>query len=300
MTNWLHKRHIHRLLISAFILFSAGKVDAGAVEAQQSAKPYRRVISLDFCADQYVLKLLDKSQILAVSPQATKAFSYMAAAAMEVPTVQPRAENILILKPDLVVRSYGGGPNISQFLQRAGVPVLHVGWASDIDGAKLGSIPSVVMRMAKGMGVPDRGAEIVHNYRQKLASLRRNTSAQTLLYMAPAGVTSGPGSMVHQLITLSGYENFQQQAGWRPLPLERLAYEQPDAIAASFFDASTNHPSMWSAARHPVARAQLADDKVIPLKGAWTACGGWFVLDALEALVQKAGPNTAPAVAESK
>ncbi|MCA8893462.1 MAG: ABC transporter substrate-binding protein, partial [Hyphomonas sp.] len=68
-------------------------------------------VSLDYCADQYVLKLADREQILAISPDGDKEFSYMHEAAEDVPTVRPVAEDVLVLKPDLVVRAYGGGPN---------------------------------------------------------------------------------------------------------------------------------------------------------------------------------------------
>ena len=36
--------------------------------------------------------------------------------------------------------------------------------------------------------------------------------------------------------------------------------------------------------RHPVARSQLQARAMIPIQGAWTACGAWFLMDAVEAL----------------
>jgi len=81
-----------------------------------------------------------------------------------------------------------------------------------------------------------------------------------------------------------GLENFQSGPGWRSLPLERLAYEQPDMVVGAYYATRTNHPNAWSAAKHPVARAQLDGPEVVQLRGAWIACGGWFLMDALEAL----------------
>ena len=45
--------------------------------------------------------------------------------------------------------------------------------------------------------------------------------------------------------------------------------------------------------RHPVARAQLDGGAVVPIEGAWTACGAWFLMDAVEALARgaAAAPN---------
>ena len=86
------------------------------------------------------------------------------------------------------------------------------------------------------------------------------------------------------MLQAAGFENFERQAGWRSIPLERLAYEQPDVIAAAFFDVTTNDPALWSPMRHPVAKRQMSERPTVMLQGAWTSCGGWFLLDAIEAL----------------
>ena len=83
-------------------------------------------------------------------------------------------------------------------------------------------------------------------------------------------------------------DNFQTQPGWQPIPLERLAYDNPDLVAAAFFDSRTNHPDAWSPMRHPVARRQLRDRPTVPIKGAWTSCSGWYLLDAVEAVAEGA------------
>ncbi len=243
-----------------------------------------RIISLDYCADQYVLKLADREQILAISPDAVKEFSYMREAALGMPTVRPVAEDVLILKPDLVVRAYGGGPNAAAFFERAGVPVLQVGWASSVDSEEMDSIPSLIQNMADGLGQARRGQELVKEFRERLNAIQPRRDRNTVLYMTPAGVTTGPGSLVHEMLVAAGLQNFQQIPGWRSLPLERLAYEPPDLVAAAFFETLTNHSNIWSASKHPIARAQLTGPNTVSLQGAWTACGGWFILDAIEAL----------------
>ena len=243
-----------------------------------------RIVSLDYCADQYVLKLADTEQILAVSPDAGKAFSYMRETANGIPTVRPVAEDVLILKPDLVVRSYGGGPNAVAFFERAGVPVLQVGWASNVDTEGTDSIPSLIQHMADGLGQGSRGEALVSEFRNRLASIATRDAGDTALYMTPAGVTTGKGSLVHEMLVTAGLKNFQENPGWRSLPLERLAYEQPDLVVAAFFETSANRIHPWSASNHPIARTQLEDSQVIPIQGAWTACGGWFILDAIERL----------------
>ncbi|MEM7662087.1 MAG: ABC transporter substrate-binding protein [Pseudomonadota bacterium] len=273
---------------ASLFISACGAGDQGGTEVDEIADRPRRIVSLDFCADQYVLKLADREQILAISPDAVKDFSYMRETAVGVPTVRPIAEDILILKPDLVVRSYGGGPNAAAFFERAGVPVLQVGWASNVDSEEMGSIPNLIQHVADGLGHAQRGEALVDEFRTRLAAVRARKTGDVALYMTPAGFTTGPGSLVHEMLRAAGLTNFQQRPGWGSLPLERLAYEQPDLVAAAFFETLTNHPDAWSASRHPVARAQLAEPGTVPLQGAWTACGGWFILDAIEALAEGA------------
>lgn len=244
---------------------------------------------MDFCADQYVLKLADRDQILALSPNATRDYAYLHEQAVGIASVRPNAEDVLALQPDLIVRSYGGGPNITQFMKSAGVPVLQVGWASTVDGESVGSIPSVIQAMADGLGVPERGEALINDYRERLASLPKTSPDKTtnVLYITPAGFTTGPGSMVHDMLGHAGLTNFESDAGWRPVPLERLAYEEPDVVAASFFDTTLKDTAVWSPSRHPIAKHQLRNSKTVQLPGAWTTCGAWFILDAIEALAEK-------------
>ena len=242
-----------------------------------------RIVSLDYCADQYVLKLVEPERILALSRDAAREFSYLRDLAAGMPTVRPVAEDVLVLGPDLVVRSYGGGPNAAAFYARAGVAVLTVGNANTID-----EVMSVMADVAAGLDEPERGQAVIEETRQRLASLPESGPESRTLYMTPGGVTTGPGSLVHEMLIAAGLQNFQQTPGWRPIPLELLAFEAPELVAFATFGASAAHQDAWSAMRHPIARTQLADREVVPLQGAWTACGGWFLLDAVEALARGA------------
>ena len=250
--------------------------------AERGADAPRRIVSLDYCADQYVLKFADREDILALSPDAGKRFSYMRAAAEGIPTVRPRTADVLALQPDLVVRTYGGGHDIADFMKEPGVPVVQIGFPQSI-----AEVRDEVLRVGTELGKPDEAEKLVADMDRRLKALAERSGPQReVLYMTPAGVTAGEGTLVHELFVAAGLENFQDRPGWNPLPLERLAYDRPDVIAAAFFESKTNHVDNWSAARHPVAQAQLLELPVVPLEGAWTSCGGWFLIDAVEALAE--------------
>ena len=262
-------------------------LSACAQVAERGADAPRRIVSLDYCADQYVLKFADREDILALSPDAGKRFSYMRAAAEGIPTVRPRTADVLALQPDLVVRTYGGGHDIADFMKEPGVPVVQIGFPQSI-----AEVRDEVLRVGTELGKPDEAEKLVADMDRRLKALAERSGPQReVLYMTPVGVTAGEGTLVHELFVAAGLRNFQNRPGWNPLPLERLAYDRPDVIAAAFFESKTNHVDNWSAARHPVARAQLRELPVVALEGSWTSCGGWFLLDAVEALAT-AGENT--------
>ena len=270
------------VLLGIFGLATCGPSSLSSVERSPHTVP-KRIVSLDFCADQYVLKMVDPERILAVSPDADANFSFMKESAKDLKSVRSNAEDVLALKPDLVVRSYGGGPNAAAFFERAGIPVLNVGWAGDIDGIK-----RVTAEMAAGLGAADVGAQIIEDFEARLERLETKRKNNMALYMTPSGTTTGEGSLVHEILEAAGLENFEEKPGWRTLPLERLVYEQPNLIAAAFFDTNSFERDSWSAMRHPVARTQISDLPTVVLSGSWMSCGGWFAIEAIEAL---AGQN---------
>jgi len=262
-------------MIRAFIInlgFILAACSATTVDTSNSNAP-QSIVSLDYCADQYVLKMVERENIAALSPDASKAFSYMRETAKGLPTVRPHAEDVLKLNPDIVVRSYGGGPNAQAFFERAGIEVVNIGWANDID-----SIKHITQDIATKLGNETLGQSMSADIDARLAGLPQNQSPQTSLYMTPSGVTSGSGSLVHEMLI------FHTTPGWQSLPLERLAHEKPDMIAAAFFDTKSQNKDHWSAMRHPIAQSQLKAVSTVKLDGSWTSCGAWYLLDAIEAL----------------
>ena len=275
-----------RVLLAASLVAGISTACAGPERAAGPEGPARRIVSLDYCADQYVLGLADRSRILALSPDAAESFSYLRATAAGMPTIRPRAEQVLALRPDLVVRSYGGGPRIRALLERAGVSVLEIQYAPDI-----AAVRATVRHAAAGLGVPARGELLIADMDARLERAHES-STRTALYLTPAGVSAGSGTFVHHLIEAAGLGNFDDRSGWRSIPLERLAYESPDVYAVAAFGA-TNHENAWTPFRHPVATERVAAGPALRIEGATTACSGWFLADAVEAFAAAAAAGAA-------
>jgi iron complex transport system substrate-binding protein len=116
------------------------------------------------------------------------------------------------------------------------------------------------------------------------------------LYLSQGGVVGGKGTPVDEMIKAAGLENFEQREGWTSLPLESLAYAQPDFVVGAFFGAAGKPAAIWSASRHPVAQRLMSGPNFIQIDGSSTACGGWFVVDAVEAM-SRAAQSTAQSAA---
>ena len=276
-----------RTILAALAVLAAGcqlhpaaQPAAGVVAADE---PPQRVVSLDYCADQFVIGLADRSQIAGVSPDAVRDFSYLRAEARGLPVVRPTAEAILTARPDLVVRSYGGGAAITGQLERLGIRVHQIGWGDDV-----AAIRSHVRDAATAIGQVARGEGLVARLDRQLADAAGAGAGRTLLYVSAAGVTTGAGTGVGQLITAAGFQPFETRPGWQPIDLERLAGAAPDHAATVFFDTPTARQNSRSPAHHPVAQRLLAEVPVTRLDGATTVCAGWFVGDAVTALAEAA------------
>ena len=266
-------------LLSAVLVAACGTTSSGP----WPEGPARRIVSLDYCADQFVLGLADRERILALSPDAGTDFSYLRDEAAGLPTVRPRSEDVLALRPDLVVRNYGGGPRAAAFFERAGVPVLQIDFAPDIEAVR-----NRIRQAAEALEVPDRGEALIAEMDARLARARAAAPGADTLYLAPSGVAAGAATFVDHLIAAAGLDNFSDEMGWRSIPLERLVYETPDIYAVPRFE-HTNHNMVWTPFRHPVAVRRVQAGRTVPIDGATTSCGAWFLADAVEALAAGAG-----------
>ena len=132
----------------------------------EAASLPQRVVSLDYCADQYVLRFVGPERIRALSPDAGRSFSYMRDAAQDLPQVRPLAENVIALQPDLVVRSYGGGARAPAFFAALDIPVLQLPYAGS-----LADIRATILTVAARLGAAGEGERVAARMDARLADL---------------------------------------------------------------------------------------------------------------------------------
>ncbi|MCH8347401.1 MAG: aminotransferase class IV [Proteobacteria bacterium] len=94
-----------------------------------------RVVSLDSCSDQLVLALADDHQIIALSRDSQGAFSYYKERARGFPQHSGTPEEILLLRPELVLSTGAGDPGLKLMLEELGIRVVSTGLPASIEEA---------------------------------------------------------------------------------------------------------------------------------------------------------------------
>lgn len=239
----------------------------GALAQDKSELP--TLVSLDYCADQYLLGLADPSQILALSPDADKPFSHYRDRAKELPQSRLSAEEILILKPDIILRSYGGTPRDLEFYQRFGLQVVNIGFANDFAG-----VADVVESIALKLGRSTEAQEHISRLRQAAPESRGSA-----LYITPGGVTAGDETLVADLLRQSGLGNLGGPGYWPAMSLETLILSPPDLAISAFFNFGAEATSHWGLGRHAAMRRLLNQIDVVPIREDRISCTSWLVAD---------------------
>lgn len=253
-----------------------------AAASTAAAEP-RRIVSLDYCADQFVLALADRSQIAALSRGAQRDDSYHRAQAAGLRQTRASLEEVLVLEPDLVVRNWGGPWDAAEVYGRFAIPVLQVGDAADFAAARADLISA-----AAAIGRPQRGQALARDLDLRLARLaaQRPRAGRPVIYLSAGGAVAGSGVLMDAVIEAAGGRNLRTEPGWSVLPLERMV-EAPDAmVALGFFDTGRTRMNLWSPSRHPALRRALASVRTAPLPAAAIACEAWYAVGAAEVLAR--------------
>jgi iron complex transport system substrate-binding protein len=239
----------------------------------------RRVVSLDYCADQFVLALADREQIAALSRGARRDDSYYRARAIGLRQTRGTIEEVLALRPDLVVRSWGGPWDAEAVYARFRVPVLQVGDAPDFPAARADLID-----VAHTLGQGPRGEGLARDLDARLARLAADAPAErpAVMYLSAGGAVAGRGTMMDATINAAGGRNAWGEDSWTVLPLERLTRTPPALLALGFFDHGRTRMNPWLPARHPVLQRTLSRARTVTLPTASIACEAWYAIDAAE------------------
>lgn len=252
---------------------------SAALAAGYAAAEGPKVVSLDYCADQFVLGLADRDQILAVSKDADKPFSFLRDNASGLRQVRNAAEDVIALQPDLVIRSWGGDARALAFYESLGIQTFQIGYATDLEGAA-----EITRQAGVALGQTERAEA-------QIAAMPapQPPGGEAALYVTPSGVTAGPGTMVDSIIRAAGLTNAETASGWHTVSLEDLVMSPPSAVLTAFFGFDADASDQWSASRHPVLQRVLSHADSWSMTESRLTCPAWFVADEAADLAAQVG-----------
>ena len=253
-----------------------------AVAFPATAEPHR-IVSLDGCADQYVLGLAPLADIVAVSDRAGLDDSWFRGRVGAIRKVKPKLETILALQPDAVVRNWGGDAKLLQALQRYGIKVININDVSTYAEAE-----DELYRVGHAMDEDASAAIEAHHFEGALDGIRDIGHGRSALYYTTYGYTAGPDTMQGEMLKKLGFRLETQDKGVFYLSPEVLLSKKPDVFALGFYDDRFGMRRMPG--RNPLVSAAIARAHHFVLPARALACSGWFTAYALQDLSNAGEP----------
>lgn len=267
-------------MLQALPLALAGTMLAAAPAA---AEPPKRVVSMNVCTDQLAMLMAGQGQLHSVSYLARDPeTSVLAERARGLVVNHGLAEEVFLMQPDLVLAGTYTTRSTVALLRRLGIRVEE--FAPD---NSIAEIRSNILRMGEVLERRERAAELVAELDHGVAELAaRPASDRTVATYYANSYTSGAGTLVDDIVKLSGLVNVADRlglSGTARLPLEMLVLAQPDLIAGGGerYDAPALAQENFV---HPAYRAIAGQGSAVPIPARYTICGAPFTLEAAHLL----------------
>jgi iron complex transport system substrate-binding protein len=259
----------------------------GALVAPAQAAGLPRIASMNVCTDQLLVQLADPGQILGLSRYSRDAWqSFVADDARRYPALSGGAEDILVLKPDIVVASLFDKRSTRELLKANGLRLAELAVPRNLDEVK-----AQIRGMGEITGHPDRAAAAIARLDAAIARARRAVVDKhySVLPLSRRGFVAGSDSLVSSLLTETGLLNAAGDLGVAAggfASLEAIVNLRPDFLLVA--DAGDRAEDEGRAfLLHPALERFYPPQKRIVIPERLTVCGGVMLADALDLLVSE-------------
>lgn len=254
-------------------------------EARAEAARPQRIVSINLCADELLLRLADRERIASVTWWARDAGdSNVAALAKGVPANHGLAEEIMALRPDVVLAGVYSPQNTIDILRRLGVHVVQFDVPNSLDDVRF-----EIRRLAAAIGEQARGETLIAEIDARFAALAPQAHAPPLraVVLRPNGITAGKASLVEDIMRRAGLENLAAEldkGNYLQIPLEAVALQGADIVIVD--GESDGPPSLATETlNHPVVAALGRRVRIVSMPAKLWTCGGPNLVDAAQRLI---------------
>jgi iron complex transport system substrate-binding protein len=253
--------------------------------APASAADLPRVASMNVCTDQLLLTLADPDQILGLSRYSRDRFqSWAADDARRYRILSGGAEDILVLRPDVVVASTFDKRATRELLKEKGLHLVEFGVPRSLDEVK-----DQIREMGEIVQHPDRAAAEIARLEAAITRARQAVAQKRyrVLPLSRRGWVSGSESLLSSLLTEIGLFNAAGELGVAFggfASLEAIVNLKPDFILVSETGDRAEDDGR-AFLLHPALERFYPPSKRIVVPDRLTVCGGVMLADALDVLI---------------
>jgi iron complex transport system substrate-binding protein len=274
------------LALAASLFFvPTSAVYAAQHDALSPTAPHR-VVSMNVCVDQYLIALADKGQVAALSNYARDGgMSYYAKNAAAWPVTSGSVEEVVLLKPDLIIGGSARRQGPMAELRKRGVPLIAVKPAEDYK-----TIVKQTRLIAKAVGHPERGEALIAQMDKDLAAIPQPVGPRPVAaYYQRRGYLTGTGTLVDDIMTRAGLTNLavsQHRKSVTQMGLETIIAAHPDYLITD--SAANPHADEGSGLLfHPALMRIIPPNHRLTIPASLTVCGGPFFPQAVADLAAK-------------
>lgn len=249
-----------------------------------TAKP-QRIVSLNLCTDQLVLELVGRERIASISFLARDPeFSAVADKAKGMAVNRGLAEEIVPLRPDLVLaHKYATRQSVAMF-QRLGIRVVEIDLPEN-----LAAVKTQIAAVAEAVGEVARGQAMIADIERRLAALPPSSGPRpTAAIYEPSGFAFGANSLADAILQAAGFDNLAAKlgiGGYAQLGMETLLASPPDVLVVD--DTATDRRSMAQQfLDHPALRQRFTGNRRVAVPRRLWICGGTSIVEAATLLAQ--------------
>ena len=285
-----------RRILQAVMLAGLAACSAASQEHRDSIEtvvsgtaslPPSRIVSMNPCVDTILRDVAAPDQIAGVShyshdPDST---SVPMEWAQRYPAVGDNAEDVLALRPDLVIASSYVPPQTIAALRRMNIPLLQLPLPNTIEESieQVGFIAHHIGRDEQGRALARR---IEKTMRDTHASVDRASPAA--LVWQEGGLVLGTGTLTDSLLAQAGFRNSAADmhiAQWGVLSLEDILLQPPEIIMSNKAAmANRNGDGGNRLLSHPALRKAEAHIMIADLPARYLHCGGPSIIPAARRL----------------
>ena len=251
----------------------------GGCAATPAPPPHAlRIASINPCVDAVLAEVADPATIAGIShySQDPRATSVPLAWARRFHATSGTAEELVALRPDVVLAGSFLDPATEAALRRLHIPLIKYPVPQTVEGSV-----AQVREIARAVGRPAAGARLARSI--EAAARPSTTTRVPALIWREGGMVLGSGTLADALLTRAGFDNLSvayHMGSWGTLSLEQLIARPPRVLLSTDADEAAR----GVAAIHPALRRLSGRIEVAAFPADLMNCGGPVIIRAMARL----------------